>query len=124
MIFFPLQDTWCLNVYMDGGQISDLCGIPELSEDTQMILHGWNKNNYMAELTVFDLWEARAEFGSVVFPPSKTSFCRFGSPFISGVTAIVSYEAGIGTNMETPDVIPFTEVSSNFVLNFFLHNNL
>lgn len=98
-------------VFANGQQISEMCGIPALSLDTQFVLHLWNKNNFLPALNIFDLWETYASFKDLLLPPAVDALCRFGDPFQGGTNAIIRYEAGIGTDKQTADVVDFREVS-------------
>ncbi|KAL3873866.1 hypothetical protein ACJMK2_036950, partial [Sinanodonta woodiana] len=106
-----LQPTWCLIVYADDEELTMLCGIPILSNKTQLVLHVWNRNDYLPEIhDIFDLWSTRATFRDLNFPP--LSLCRYGAPFRGATNAIVKYEAGIGNSKGDTNILPFTEVHS------------
>lgn len=105
-----LQVTVCLYVFVDKLQVSELCGIPLLSDTTQLVLHVWNKNNFLPKLDIFDLWETYASFKGLQMPPDIDALCRYGVPFQGGTNAIIRYEAGIGTNKAEDDAVKFREV--------------
>ncbi|VDI16055.1 Hypothetical predicted protein [Mytilus galloprovincialis] len=106
-----IEKTWCLKVYVDGSMFSKICGIPEFSSDTKLLLHVFNKNNYVPPVTdLFDVFSTRASFRNVIMPPSSNTMCRYGEPFYGGVIPIDRYEAGIGTDQLMTDVVSYQEV--------------
>ncbi|XP_076085497.1 uncharacterized protein LOC143056293 [Mytilus galloprovincialis] len=106
-----IENTWCLKVYVDGSMFSKICGIPEFSSDTKLLLHVFNKNNYVPPVTdLFDVFSTRASFRNVIMPPSSDAMCRYGGPFYGGVIPIDRYEAGIGTDQLMTDVVSYQEV--------------
>ncbi|XP_060596420.1 uncharacterized protein LOC132750448 [Ruditapes philippinarum] len=112
--FLEMKDdlliTTCMNVFIDGDQVSELCGIPHLSIRTNLILHVWNKDNMVPVLDVFNLWQTRAAFRDLIMPPEVNALCRYGDPFQGGTNAIVQYEAGVGTLPGSVDIVPFQKV--------------
>ena len=44
------QDQWQFELYIDGVIVEVLDGIPVLSEDTQLILHIWNADNFVPDI--------------------------------------------------------------------------
>ena len=109
-----LQVSVCLYVFIDQVQVSEMCGIPTLSETTQLVLHVWNKNNFLPKLDIFDLWETHAAFTSLYIPPDIHALCRYGTPFQGGTNAIIQYEAGIGNNKMEDNIVAYREVSNHF----------
>ncbi|ESO82597.1 hypothetical protein LOTGIDRAFT_236952 [Lottia gigantea] len=108
--------TWCLNVYVNDDEISELCGIPELSVETKLFLHVWNWKNYLPPLPtkvedMFELWSTKAIFTDLIMPPESNAICRLGRPFRGGKNAVVKFEAGIGTRVNSDNVVPFREVT-------------
>jgi hypothetical protein len=89
--------------------IGELCGIEEFSSKTIAVFHIFNKDNYLAPNSSY---EANAKFKKFVMPPSGEELCRFGDIFAGGQTAIINYEAGVGTNASWTNVAPFRKVSS------------
>ena len=109
-IFIP-QETWELELYIDGDMRQRLTGIPQLSHSTQFILNLWNRDNVVPELSdVFDSWNVKALFRDLIFPPSSDELCRYGAVFQAGTNPIVRYEIGIGSQIDSTDVYPYTEV--------------
>ena len=110
MLYIYQQLTSCIRVFLDGQQMSEMAGIPELSSSTNLFFHLWNKNNVLPPLDVFNLWNGKAKFRQLTLPPDIDELCRYGEPFQGGTNAIVRYEAGVGTSKDTPDVADFQEV--------------
>ncbi|CAG2237324.1 unnamed protein product [Mytilus edulis] len=101
-----IEKTWCLKVYVDRYMFSKIFGIPEFSSDTKLLLHVFNKNNYVPPITdLFDVFSTRASFRNVIMPPSSDAMCRY-----RGVIPIDRYEAGIGTDQLMTDVVSYQEV--------------
>ena len=97
--------------YADGHLFAEMPGVPELSTSTKLVLHAWNKNNFLPEIdNVFAIWEARASFKDVYMPPEPGTLCRYGDPFKGGTNAIVKYEAGLGNATGVDNFVPFREV--------------
>ena len=106
-----------MTLYIDGGEFSEICGIPPLSTDTLLVLHGWSKNNYIPPITdAFNPWSAKASFRNLIMPPAAGALCRYGDPFISGTNPVYHFEAGIGTSKLATDVKEFTVVSYQNVM--------
>ena len=102
-----------MTAFADGLLFAEMCGIPELTTATKLVLHVWNKNNYLPEVKdVFSIWEAHASFKNVFLPPEPGALCRYGSPFRGGTNAIVRYEAGLGNQTGADNFVPITEVIS------------
>lgn len=86
-----------MKVYIDNVICSKICGIPEFSADTKLILHVFNKNNYLPPVDdLFNVYSTKATFKDMIMPPSSTAMCRYGKPFYGGTIPIDRYEAGIG----------------------------
>ncbi|XP_063408918.1 uncharacterized protein LOC134692399 [Mytilus trossulus] len=89
----------------------DLCGIPDLSGTTKLVLHVYNRNNYVPEITdVFNIFSTRAVFKNLILPPPTGALCLYGDPFRGGNNPIIKYEIGIGTDKLLTDIEPFREV--------------
>ncbi|KAJ8321023.1 hypothetical protein KUTeg_002610 [Tegillarca granosa] len=103
--------TWCMYVFIDGKEITSLCGIPHLSINTKLVLHTWHKHNVLPEIKDYFLgWSTKARFKQLVMPPDVEADCRYGSPFRGGTNAIIKYEAGIGSTKLGTDIADYREV--------------
>ncbi|KAK3612537.1 hypothetical protein CHS0354_024514 [Potamilus streckersoni] len=108
-----LKASWCLNVYTDGQKLSQLCGVPQFTTDTKLLLHVWNRDNFLPALgDLFQTWTVRALFRDLILPPEVGALCRYGEPFRGGTNSIVRYEAGIGAQNGLADFADFREVLS------------
>lgn len=115
LTFVSLQTSVCLEVFADGHFLANLCEIPKFTMSTKLMLHVWNRDNFVAPIStnqdqIFDVWKTVAAFREVVLPPEIGDICRFAAPFRGGQNAIVRYEAGIGTALGAVDVVDFREV--------------
>ncbi|KAK3612515.1 hypothetical protein CHS0354_024486 [Potamilus streckersoni] len=105
--------SWCLYVYADDQALTQLCGIPQFTPDTKLLLHVWNKDNFLPALdNLFQTWTVRASFRDLILPPKVGALCRYGEPFRGGTNGIVRYEAGIGTQNGLADFVDFREILS------------
>ncbi|XP_076086943.1 uncharacterized protein LOC143057517 [Mytilus galloprovincialis] len=101
----------CLVLYVNDEEITELCGIPDLSETTNLVLHVFNRDNYVPEITdVFNIFSARAIFTNLILPPPTGALCRYGDPFRGGTNPIIKYEVGIGSDKLLTDIVPFRKV--------------
>ena len=101
-----------MTAFADGDKFAEMCGIPELSHTTKLVLHVWNKNNYLPEINnIFSIWEAQASFKDIYLPPAPGALCLYGKPFKGGTNAIVRYEAGLGNETGVVNIVPFRQVN-------------
>ncbi|XP_076087285.1 uncharacterized protein LOC143057777 [Mytilus galloprovincialis] len=101
----------CLVVYVNDEELTELCGIPDLSETTKLVLHVFNRDNFVPEITdVFNMFSTRAVFKNLILPPPTGALCRYGDPFRGGSNPIIKYEVGIGSDKLLTDIEPFREV--------------
>ncbi|KAK3609657.1 hypothetical protein CHS0354_035942 [Potamilus streckersoni] len=107
-----VTDTWCVYAFVNETGLSSLCGIPPLSNATKLVLHVWNRNNYLAPIPdkPYLFWKGLAAFRYLIMPAPIDALCRYGTPFRGGDIAVVKYEAGIGKSPLSDDVAPFREV--------------
>ncbi|CAG2204566.1 unnamed protein product [Mytilus edulis] len=101
----------CLVLYVNDEEITELCGIPDLSETTKLVLHVFNRDNFVPEITdIFNIFSARAVFKNLILPPPTGALCRYGDPFRGGSNPIIKYEVGIGSDKLLTDIEPFRKV--------------
>lgn len=125
---FLFQPTNCLGVYIDDDPEfkTTVCGIPDLSNNTNIVLSVWNWKNFLLEpnetSSGLTHWQTAAVFSNLVTPAPSESPCRYGDPFRGGQNPIVRYEAGVGSSKGLADVVSFREVMSvwSLVLTFKL----
>ncbi|XP_064643635.1 uncharacterized protein LOC135497733 [Lineus longissimus] len=106
----PVHPQWCIDVFETKRQLllGRLCGIEGFTPKTKLIFHLWNKDNFLPKSPV---WKATAWFDRVRLPASDTSLCRYGSVFRGGSSAIIAYEAGVGTKPMATDVAQYKMVA-------------
>lgn len=98
-------------MFVDDGELTEICGIEPPSLSTKLVLHVWNRNNYVPEITdLFNVFSTKAYFKNLVMPPKVGSLCRYGNPFRGGTNPVIKYEAAIGTDQLTTDISDFSEV--------------
>ncbi|VDI67222.1 Hypothetical predicted protein [Mytilus galloprovincialis] len=116
IIFKPEMDdavdmTLCLLVSINEEEITELCGISHLSKTTKLVLHVFNRDSYVPEITdPFNIFSVKAYFKNLILPPPTGALCRYGDPFRGGTNPIIKYEIGIGTDKFLTDIEPFREV--------------
>ena len=100
----------CFYLYVDGVLWSKVCGIRDLSTDTDLIFHVFPKNNYLPPVVdTFNPYSTKAFFRNVVLPPEPSAYCRYGAPFRGGENPIIKYEIGIGTTILGTEAVPYME---------------
>ncbi|XP_052081925.1 uncharacterized protein LOC127719726 isoform X2 [Mytilus californianus] len=103
----------CFYLYVDGVLWSKVCGIRDLSTDTDLIFHVFPKNNYLPPVVdSFNPYSTKAFFRNVVLPPEPSAYCRYGAPFRGGENPIIKYEIGIGTTILGTEAVPYREMIS------------
>ncbi|CAG2210833.1 unnamed protein product [Mytilus edulis] len=108
-----VNPSLCFYLYVDGVLWSKVCGIRDLSTDTDLIFHVFPKNNYLPPVVdTFNPYSTKAFFRSVVLPPEPGAHCRYGAPFRGGTNPIIKYEIGIGTTILGTEVVPYKEMIS------------
>ncbi|VDI71255.1 Hypothetical predicted protein, partial [Mytilus galloprovincialis] len=116
LIFKPEMDSavdisLCLVVFINDEEITELCGIPGMSETAKLVLHVFNRNNFVPEITdIFNVFSTRAIFKNLILPPPTGALCRYGDPFRGGTNPIIKYEVGIGSDKLLTDIEPFRKV--------------
>ncbi|XP_076085326.1 uncharacterized protein LOC143056125 [Mytilus galloprovincialis] len=107
-----VNPSLCFYLYVDGVLWSKVCGIRDLSTDTDLIFHVFPKNNYLPPVVdTFDPYSTKAFFRRVVLPPELGALCRYGAPFRGGENPIIKYEIGIGTTKLGTEVVPYRDIS-------------
>ena len=87
-----------------------MCGIPYLSTDTNLVLHVWNRDNFVPnDINTFRRFSTKAYFKDLVMPAPQGSLCRYGDPFRGGENPIIRYEVGIGSERLLTDIAPFQQ---------------
>ncbi|XP_076085507.1 uncharacterized protein LOC143056307 [Mytilus galloprovincialis] len=108
-----VNPSLCFYLYVDGVLWSKVCGIRDLSTDTDLIFHVFPKNNYLPPVVdTFNPYSTKAFFRSVVLPPEPGAHCRYGAPFRGGTNPIIKYEIGIGTTILGTEAVPYKEMIS------------
>ncbi|XP_033763071.1 uncharacterized protein LOC117344449 isoform X3 [Pecten maximus] len=103
-----VQTQWCMRVFVDSEYMAELCGIAELTLNTLLVFHVFNKNNVVPPIvSTFDPWSAKAYINELIMPPAPGSLCRYGVPFRGATDPILRYEAGIGTTKLGTEAEPF-----------------
>ncbi|KAK3101942.1 hypothetical protein FSP39_007535 [Pinctada imbricata] len=116
LVFFseledPTAPTRCFQVFIDGEYITEVCGAPELSKNTKLFFHVYNKDNYMpVSDDPLNVWTTRATFANLVLPPTLGLPCRLGDPFRGGTNGIIQYDVGIGRSKLTTEIVSFRKV--------------
>ncbi|CAC5416407.1 unnamed protein product [Mytilus coruscus] len=101
----------CLIVFVNDEELTELCGIPNLSESAQLVLHVFNRDNFVPDITdKFNIFSTKAYFKNLILPPPAGALCRYGDPFRGGTNPIIKYEVGIGSDKLLTDIEPFSEV--------------
>ncbi|XP_035673095.1 uncharacterized protein LOC118413675 [Branchiostoma floridae] len=105
------NEVWSVDLIIDGVAVLALSGLPSLPTDAVVTLSVWNFDDYVPDVEdPFNLPTATANFKDVSFPASSDQLCRYGEPFRNGDSAILSFMAGVGTELHQDDVVPFTMV--------------
>ncbi len=102
------QDTYIFrtaHLFVNGILMASLQGLPLLSNNTQVVLHAFNRGGFLPDLTTSDL-SVRAVFANVTVPSVVESLCEFGSPFHSRRSPVVQFRAWAGTEPGLDDVVP------------------
>ncbi|VDI79784.1 Hypothetical predicted protein [Mytilus galloprovincialis] len=116
LVVTPLKDdevniNWCITVYADDEELTEICGIEPPSTSAKLVLHVWNRNNYVPDISdLFNVFSAKAYFKDIIIPPKIGNKCRYGDPFRGGTNPVIKYEAGIGTEKLQTDVVPYREI--------------
>ncbi|VDI51286.1 Hypothetical predicted protein [Mytilus galloprovincialis] len=99
----------CASIYM----WSKICGIRELSTDTDLVFHVFPKNNYLPPVVdSFNPYSTKAFFRNVVLPPEPGAHCRYGAPFRGGTNPIIKYEIGIENTTLGTEIVHYKEMIS------------
>ncbi|XP_071123199.1 uncharacterized protein [Mytilus edulis] len=103
--------SWCLFVFVDGDELTMMCGIPYLSNKAKLVFHVWNRDNTVPEnADMFNRFSTKAFFKDLIMPAPQGSLCRYGDPFRGGKNPVIKFEAGIGSEKLLTDVSPFIEI--------------
>ncbi|CAC5409205.1 unnamed protein product [Mytilus coruscus] len=103
--------NWCIKVYADDEELTEICGIEPPSTSAKLVLHVWNRNNYVPDISdLFNVFSAKSYFKDLIIPPKIGNKCRYGNPFRGGTNPVIKYEAGIGTEKLQTDVVPYREI--------------
>ena len=94
-----------VDLYIDGTLVSSLQGLPSFSEDARIVLHTFNRLGYVPPIEDgFDPPEVAAVFANVTLPLRTGHLCDYGTPFFSGESPVVLFQAGAGTTPGALDV--------------------
>ncbi|CAC5412724.1 unnamed protein product [Mytilus coruscus] len=83
IIFQPEMDdavdiSMCLIVFVNDEELTELCGIPNLSESAQLVLHVFNRDNFVPDITdKFNIFSTKAYFKNLILPPPAGALCRY-----------------------------------------------
>jgi len=104
-------DTYTIHtvtLYVDGIKMAILKGIPQLSDNTKVLLHLFNKMAYTPlQVEPSNVPQVEVVYSEVRLPVSSTSICQHGSPFYDWGSPIVEFQVGIGTSVGIVDVQGF-----------------
>ncbi|CAC5392346.1 unnamed protein product [Mytilus coruscus] len=77
--------NWCIKVYADDEELTEICGIEPPSTSAKLVLHVWNRNNYVPDISdLFNVFSAKAYLKDLIIPPKIGNKCRYGDPFRGG----------------------------------------
>ena len=94
-----------VDLRIDGELIASLHGLPQLTDDTQLVFHVFNRRGYVSPiLDQFNIPAVIAIFGNVSLPLQVGHICDFGTPFFSQGSPVVEFRAGIGTTPGDTDI--------------------
>lgn len=98
-------------MFVDGDELTMMCGIPYLSNKAKLVFHVWNRDNTVPEnADMFNRFSTKAFFKDLIMPAPQGSLCRYGDPFRGGKNPVIKFEAGIGSEKLLTDVSPFIEI--------------
>lgn len=104
-------DTYTIHtvtLYVDGTEMATLEGIPQLSDNTRMLLHLFNRMSYTPlQVDPSNVPEVEAVYSEVRLPVRSTSICQHGTPFYDWGSPIVEFQVGIGSSIGAVDVQEF-----------------
>ena len=110
-------DTYTVHavtLYVDGTKMATLEGIPQLSDNTRMVLHLFNRMSYTPlQVDPSDVPEVEAVYSEVRLPVHSTSICQHGTPFYDWGSPIVEFQVGIGSSNGVDDVQEFQVILNN-----------
>ena len=110
-------DTYTVHavtLYVDGIMMATLEGIPQLSDNTRMVLHLFNRMSYTPlQVDPSDVPEVEAVYSEVRLPVRSTSICQHGTPFYDWGSPIVEFQVGIGSSIGVDDVQEFQVILNN-----------
>ena len=94
-----------LDLYINGELMATLHGVTELSSNTRMILHVFNRNGFIPSIQdTFNLPRVEAVFSNVSLPLQRSHICDSGRPFYSPSSPIVQFNVGVGSSPGLTDV--------------------
>ena len=116
-------DTYTVHavtLYVDGIMMATLEGIPQLSDNTRMVLHLFNRMSYTPlQVDPSDVPEVEAVYSEVRLPVRSTSICQHGTPFYDWGSPIVEFQVGIGSSIGIDDVQEFQVINCNSLIIVF-----
>ena len=115
-------DTYTVDsvvLYVDGVKMAILEGIPQLSDNTRMLLHLFNRMSYTPSLVdPSDIPLVEAVYSEVRLPVCSTSICQHGTPFYNWGSPVVEFQVGIGSSAGVVDIQEFQVMYFIYLCNF------
>ena len=95
-----------VDLYIDGDIVASLHGLPAFTDNTQLVLHVFNRLGYVPETedNNFVTPAVVAIFGNVTLPLRIGHLCDFGTPFFNKESPMVEFRAAAGTTPGATDV--------------------
>ena len=111
-------DTYTVDsvvLYVDGVKMAILEGIPQLSDNTRMLLHLFNRMSYTPSLVdPSDVPQVEVIYSEVRLPVRSTSICQQGTPFYDWGSPVVEFQVGIGSSAGFVDIQEFRVIIDLF----------
>ena len=96
-----------VDVYIDDQLTASLHGIAALSNNTQMVVHVFNRNGFVPQIQDgFNPPGVETIFANVSLPSLRSHICDFGQPFYSATSPITQFNVGVGTSPGVTDITP------------------
>ena len=106
-----------ITLYVDGIKMAILEGIPELSDNTRMLLHLFNRMSYTPlQVDPSNVPEVEAVYSEVRLPVTSTSICQHGSPFYDWGSPVVEFQVGIGSSAGVVDIQEFQVIMESLII--------
>lgn len=98
------SEHW-IDLYIDRELVATIHGVTELSNNTRLILHVFNRNGFIPTVQdPFNLPTVEAVFANVSLPLQRSHICDSGRPFYSPSSPIVQFSVGVGSSPGLSDI--------------------